>query len=552
MTPAGRTMPIDPGEDALDDLLADLYDDPLGYVMAVMPWDTEHSIQLVELPPAYQKKYNCKWGPDQWAIDILEQLGRDIRKNAFDGKTAVPPLAYAVASGHGIGKSVLVAWLVKFIMDTRPGSKGTVTATTADQLRTKTWEEVGKWHRMSLTAHRFDYRNGRGSMSLTSKASVAVGGQEAQKWSCNAQTCREENSEAFAGQHAASATSFYIFDEASGVPAKIFEVRRGGLTDGEPMTFDFGNPTKNAGAFFDMFHGRNALPEDHRWNIDSRTVKITNKALHAEWAKLWGETSDFFKVRVRGVFPDQSDMQFIATADVIAAQQRDVPYTKGAALVMGLDVGGGGDFGDETCIKVRLGMDLRSWPARRFRGLDTVQIVGKVIETIMEFRALGMKFAAIFIDGGGLGQGVGDQLRHLGYAPVMVHFGGSPVDARMYYNRGDEMWGRMRDAIHTNLVLPAADSDEGKDLRDQLTGREFGATDKNQIHLERKKDMRKRGLPSPDLGDAYALTFAQDVAPQEMAAYASEPVFAITEYDSWSHNLDERRERSTAQRYFGG
>jgi len=75
-------------------------------------------------------------------------------------------------------------------------------------------------------------------------------------------------------------------------------------------------------------------------------------------------------------------------------------------------------------------------------------------------------------------------------------------------------------------------------LRDQLTGREFGPTDKNQIHLERKKDMRKRGLPSPDMGDALALTFAQDVAPQEMAAYVNEPVFTIHEYDPWSYNLD--------------
>ena len=542
---------LDPGEEALDDLIASVYADPLGYVMAMFPWDTEPSIQIVELPPAYQELFHCRWGPDQWAIDILEQLGRDIRANAFDGKTAVPPLAYAVASGHGIGKSVLVAWLVKFIMDTRPGSKGTVTATTADQLRTKTWEEVGKWHRMSLTAHRFDYRNGRGSMSLTSKASVAVGGQEAQRWSCNAQTCREENSEAFAGQHAASATSFYIFDEASGVPAKIFEVRRGGLTDGEPMTFDFGNPTKNSGAFFDMFHGRNALPEDHRWSIDSRTVQITNKELHAEWAKLWGEHSDFFKVRVRGVFPEQSDMQFISTGDVEAAMRRDRPYTKGAALIMGVDIGGGGDFGDETVIKVRHGMDMRSWPAKRFRGLDTVQVVGKIIETIMEFRALGMKVAAIFIDGGGLGQGVGDQLRHLGYAPIMVHFGGTPTDARTYKTRGDEMYGRMKDAIHTSLVLPEPDNDEGKDVRDQLTSREFGSTEKNQIHLERKKDMRKRGLPSPDMTDAYALTFAQDVAPQEMAAYANEPVFAITEYDPWSHNLDDRRDTSAAKPFFG-
>lgn len=543
---------LDPGEEALDDLLASVYADPLSYVMAVFPWDTEVSIQLVELPPAYQARFGCKYGPDQWAIDILEQLGRDIRANAFDGKTAVPPLQYSVASGHGIGKSVLVAWLVKFIMDTRPGSKGTVTATTADQLRTKTWEEVGKWHRMSLTAHRFDYRNGRGSMSLTSKASVAVGGQEAQKWSCNAQTCREENSEAFAGQHAASATSFYIFDEASGVPAKIFEVRRGGLTDGEPMVFDFGNPTKNSGAFYEEHHGRNALPENRRWSIDSRTVKITNKALHAEWAALWGEHSDFFKVRVRGVFPDQSDMQFISTVDVTAAMLRDPPYVKGAALVLGADIGGGGDFGDETVIKVRMGMDMRSWPAQRFRGLDTVQIVGKIIETIMTFRALGMKFAAIFIDGGGLGQGVCDQLRHLGYAPISVMGGGSPTDSRTYYNRNDEMWGRLRDALHTGLVLPEPNTAEGNDLRDQLTGREFGSTDKLQIHLERKKDMRKRGLPSPDIADAYALTFAQDVAPQEMAAYINEPVFAIHEYDSWSHNLGSKpTERAAAQRYFG-
>ena len=304
------------------------------------------------------------------------------------------------------------------------------------------------------------------------------------------------------------------------------------------MTFDFGNPTKNSGAFYDEFFGRDALIEARRWNIDSRTVKITNKTLHGEWAKAWGENSDFFKVRVRGVFPDQSDMQFISTEDVNAAMQRDMPYTKGAALIMGVDVGGGGDFGDETVIKIRLGMDCRSWPAKRYRGLDTVQIVGKIIETVMEFRALGMKFAAIFVDGGGMGQGVGDQLRHLGYGPIMISFANSPIDARTYYNRGDEMWGRMNVAIHTDLVLPGPETEEGKDLRDQLTGREFGSTEKGQIHLERKKDMRKRGLTSPDMADALALTFAQDVAPQEMAAYAAEPVFAIHEYDPWRYNLD--------------
>ena len=65
--------------------------------------------------------------------------------------------------------------------------------------------------------------------------------------------------------------------------------------------------------------------------------------------------------------------------------------------------------------------------------------------------------------------------------------------------------------------------------------------------------MRKRGLPSPDIADAYALTFAQDVAPQEMAAYVNEPVFAITEYDSWRYNLGSRTEteQRSAQPFFG-
>lgn len=518
-------------EAELDDFLVSVYADPLGHVMGSYPWETDPDIQLVELPPDLQERYGCKFGPDQWAIDFLVQWGKDIRASAFDGKHAVDPLSYAVASGHGIGKSVLAAWIVKFIMDTRPGSKGTVTATTADQLRTKTWAEVGKWHKRSLTAHRFEYKTGRGAMSLTSVSNP-------EGWFCTAQTCREENSEAFAGQHAANATSFYLFDEASGVPAKIFEVRRGGLTDGEPMTFDFGNPTRNSGAFYDEFHGRDALHYTRRWHIDSRTVKITNKKLHQTWIDTWGLESDFVKVRIRGIFPSQGGDQYIPTEDVDAAMARERPFVKGAALVMGVDVGGGGDLGDETVLKIREGMDARSYPARRYRGLDTVQITGKIIEVVHEFRAMGRQFQAIFIDGGGVGTGVGDQLRHLGYDPIVVYFGNSPVEGRTYFNLGDEMWGKLRDALHTALALPDMTTDEGKDLKDQLTGRLFGTTNRSDlIHMESKKSMKSRGLASPDLADALALTFAQDVAPVEMAAYRENPVVPISEYDPWSYNL---------------
>ena len=122
-------------------------------------------------------------------------------------------------------------------MSTRPYCKGVVTANTAEQLRSKTWSELSKWHSKCITKEWFAFHAGRGNMKI-------VHVDHPEEWNCQAQTSKEENSEAFAGLHAASSTPFYIFDEASAVPDKIFEVREGGTTDGEAMTFDFGNPTR--------------------------------------------------------------------------------------------------------------------------------------------------------------------------------------------------------------------------------------------------------------------------------------------------------------------
>lgn len=135
----------------ISDDLAGFMDDPLGYVMYCFPWEEEQSIQIVKLAPDYQERFDCEYGPDEWACEFLDDLGAEIKKRAFDGQNAVPPIRFATVSGHGIGKSTLTAWLIKFILDTRPYSVGTVTAMTAEQLKNKTWAELGKWHNMSMT-----------------------------------------------------------------------------------------------------------------------------------------------------------------------------------------------------------------------------------------------------------------------------------------------------------------------------------------------------------------------------------------------------------------
>jgi hypothetical protein len=498
----------------LTDQINKFWGDPLGYVMFIFPWDTDESIQMVELEPEYRDRFpGCKYGPDKWACEFLDDMGKEIRKNKFNGRDTVPPLRFSTASGHGIGKSTLVSWLIMFIMDTRPYSMGVVTANTGEQLRTKTWAELAKWHSRALTSHFWNYTSGKGSMSLYRLGS----GDVTKKWRVDAMTCREENSEAFQGLHAANATPFYIFDEASGIPDKIWEARFGGATDGEPMSFDFGNPTRKSGYFFENCAGRFR----HRYNtrhIDSRSVKLTNKPLMEEWKEDWGEDSDLFKVKVKGEFPAAGSVQFIGTDIVIDAMLRDPVTTKHDKLVIGVDVARFGD--NNTVLYPRIGNDARSFDFKSYNGLDVVQVAEKVIEMVNEFKALGHQNPTLFVDGGGLGGGVVDILRRLGYNPIDVNFGGKSAD-RKWWRKGDEMWGRMKEAI-PRLSIP-----NNVDLRDQLTQREYGfSQDGQRIKLETKADMVKRGVDSPDIADALALTFAAEIATfdERIAAPLANPV----------------------------
>lgn len=498
--------------------LAKFYDDPLGYVMFCFPWDTDETIQQVKLVEPWKSQFGGEYGPDKWACGFLEEVGRQVKERAFDGKSAVPALKFTTASGHGIGKSVMVAWLIKWIMDTRPFCKGVVTANTSEQLKTKTWAELAKWHALSLTAHLCTYTNSRGSMCFyrNGPKNINTG------WRFDAITCREENSEAFAGMHNAASTTCYIFDEASAVPDAIFQVREGGLTDGEPMVFDFGNPTRKSGMFYENCIGKYR----HRYSVrkvDSREVQITNKDQIEEWKEDWGDDSDFFKIRVKGEFPAVGYVQFIGTDLVDGAMRRPhIEPQRNEPLLIGVDVARYGD--DETVIYPRVGMDARNWPYKRFKGLDNVQVAEEVIRTLQEFLQIGRKCNGLYIDGGGHGSGVVDILQRLGYNPIDVGFGTKATDGKYRY-KGDEIWGRMRDSM-SNLMLPRDDT-----LRDQLTQREYTFMGNGKLSLETKKDMKDRGLVSPDIADALALTWASPPALDMMGLDMANPLFTKHEYD---------------------
>jgi hypothetical protein len=293
-----------------------------------------------------------------------------------------------------------------------------------------------------------------------------------------------------------------IFDEASAIDDIIWENADGSMTTRNAMWFVFGNPTRNSGRF------RRAFGDlKHRWRtfrVDSRFADMTDKAQIAAWAKDFGDDSDIFRIRVKGDFPRAGGNQLIAADRVDNAVKREIAGadTQYAPVIIGVDVARFGD--DCSAAAVRQGYKLLA--LKRFRGLDTMTLAGVVAEMIGEYSP-----DQVFVDETGIGAGVTDRLRQLGFACVTGVAFSAASSERKYFNKRAEMWGEMGE------WLKNADIPDDRELREELTFPAYTFREE-RIMLEKKDDMKKRGLSSPDSADALALTFAYPVAREKKEA----------------------------------
>lgn len=478
-------MSLSPNEQKLVEIIAQDKADPLRFAQSMYPWG--------------EGELKDSKGPRVWQSETLDLIGQHLR----NPNTRFTPLLIAVASGHGIGKSSLISMILHWGLSTCVDTKVLVTANTETQLRSKTWPEVSKWVRLAVNKHWF---------KVTATSIASIDKEHERTWRADAIPWSETSTESFAGLHNQGRRIIVIFDEASNIDDKIWEVVEGALTDEdtEILWIAFGNPTRNTGRFRECF-GR----LKHRWkkrHIDSRTVEGVNKVQIGQWEKDYGDDSDFFRVRVKGEFPRAGSMQFIPGDTVEAARKREPEAKLFDPLVLGVDVARFGD--DQSVICLRRGRDAKSIPWVTLRGADTMQVAAKVMELANLHRP-----DAIFVDGGGVGGGVVDRLRMFKFNVIEVQFGASADRTLMtaegqtlYANKRAEMWGAMRDWLKGGMI---PDSTE---LAQDLTGVEYGFIMRegaDKVLLEKKADMKKRGLSSPDLADALAMTFAYPVMPSD-------------------------------------
>ncbi len=470
--------------------LASVRDDPYAFAMGAFPW------REVGTPlEAFD-------GPMPWAIDLMERVRLGLL-------TPWEAIQEAIASGHGIAKSATVAMLILWAFMTFPDCRGVITANTETQLKTKTWAELGKWFNLCWFA--------RDHFTLNATSLISKDPSRERTWRIDMIPWSEKNTEAFAGLHNKGKRLLLVFDEASAIPDIIWETAEGALTDADTQIIWLvcGNPTRNTGRFRDCFDGGAHAEFWHSTQIDSRTVPITNKSRFEKWIKVYGEDSDFVRVRVLGQFPRRGEMEFFTAADIDAAMapDREVFVDAVTPLALGVDVARYGV--NHSVIFPRKGRDARTIERKRFNGINTVELANQVFSCWQTWHPDG-----IFIDEGGVGGGVVDQCRNRQLYVLGVQFGGkdditgivTDSAGEKYANKRAAMYGAVRAWLKGGL-LP-----NDPDLRSAMLAIRYTFNKKDEIQLVSKEDLMDEnpGLILDDL-DALACTFAGPLAPNTNA-----------------------------------
>ena len=398
----------------------------------------------------------------------------------------------SVKSGHGVGKSALESWIIWWYISTRPYPKIMCTAPTKHQLHDILWAEASKWKRNNKALNN--------DFEWTSEKIYLKGAQE--EWFAIARTSNKPD--ALQGTHAEHV--LIIIDEASGVPDIVFEPVLGSMSTKDAKLLMCGNPTQLSGFFYDSHTKLRSMYKTH--TIDGSKSEMVDPNYVKQIIDMFGIDSDVYRVRVAGEFPKANPDSFI-TLEMTETPKigiRDI-YT----IDLGVDVARFGD--DESAVAITFNKN-KTDRIETFKHNDTMRLTGQIVNIIKElnndYPDITIK---VKIDCDGLGVGVYDRLtevineQELDVLAIECHFGSKggkvsydePIE---YYNSTGLMWGNLRTKLlNRELSLP-----EDDELITQLTNRKYFIESDGSIRLEKKEDMKKRGVHSPDRADALVLS----------------------------------------------
>jgi phage terminase large subunit len=434
-------------------------------------------ITLYRVDPVLFVKEVLGVEPDEWQQDFLNAVASGERK-------------ISIRSGHGVGKSTTASWAMLWFLLTRYPVKVVVTAPTSAQLYDALFAELKRWVKElpQPIQELLDVKQER--IELKASATEAF---------ISARTSRAEQPEALQGVH--SDNVMLVADEASGVPEAVFEAAAGSMSGHNALTILLGNPVRSSGFFFET-HNR---LKDEWWTrrvscIDSTRV---SKEYVQDMKSRYGEESNAYRIRVLGEFPRSDDDTIIPMELLESAKHRDTRAYEDAPIVWGLDVA---RFGSDSSVLCKRQSNVVQ-TLERWRNLDLMQLTGAVVA---QYEACDHKNrpAEILVDSIGLGAGVVDRLRELKLPCRGINVSESPAMGGTYLNLRAELWHKAKAWLEKrDCKIP-----NNEDLIGELATVRYTFTSNGKIKIESKDDIRRRGLKSPDMADAFVLTFASDAA----------------------------------------
>ena len=394
----------------------------------------------------------------------------------------------SLRSGHGVGKSSCAAILILWFLLTRYPCKVVVTAPTASQLFDALFAELKSRLKEMPPAI-------SGLLEATSDR-VVLKSSPTEAF-CSARTSSKERPEALAGVH--SANVLLVADEASGIPAEVYEAAGGSMSGENAHTLLLGNPVRASGFFY-----RTQTELADRWwtrKVSCLDSPLVSQDFIEDMKSRYGEDSNAFRVRCLGDFPVADDDTYIPLHLIESAVHRDIDDSPSAAVVWGLDPARYGS--DRSALAKRRGgklIEIKSW-----RDKSTMELAGIVVDEY-ETAKFADRPTEICVDSIGIGAGVVDRLMELDLPARGVNVAESASMSQKYMRLRDELWGKAREWFEAReCVIPNDDQ-----LIHELAAPRFAFTSTGKIKIESKDEMRKRGIRSPDLADSFCLTLASN------------------------------------------
>ena len=421
---------------------------------------------------------------------IEDILGERVWERQREIAVALCEENVAVPSCFGSGKSWISARIVAWWVAT--GGVAITTASTFRQVRDILWRELREAHFKgglpgSIPQVECRWETGSGAWAIGIKP-------------------EDSNREAFQGIHGSRVLT--VYDEANGVSSELWEAGRGLAVGADDRRLAIGNPHEPSGPFFEACRSKTwrVIPisvfDTPNFTGEAVSSDVSSKLVDAsfiEQAKADGlEGTPWWSAKVLGQFPDTASDGVIPLA--LVEQARIAEAATDGHEWAGLDVARFGS--DDTVLVEGAGHTVER--VTIVHGQDTMAVAGMGAEYLKNRRGV------LAIDEGGVGGGVYDRIKEqrLPGTVLAVNAGSSPDNdpADRLVNMRSQLWWHAREALYRGEVsLARLPDDQYQRLRSELTAPRYRFSSSGKVVIESKEEMVKRGVPSPDLADAFNL-----------------------------------------------